>query len=82
MSADLMTSLTEQTEPVTNTSAMDTANDIIPGEFDEKPVNGTDEEPTETESKASKRKRSTKKVAESVENISNGRPKRNLSKRK
>lgn len=70
---------TEQT--VMNTSTMDTSNDIIPIEIEEKPVNGTDEDTTETDNKASKRKRSTKKVVESNENISNGRPKRNLSKR-
>jgi hypothetical protein len=79
-----MATSTEQTETVTVTdaSAMDTSTDIVPTEVEEKPVNGTDEDTTETDNKASKRKRSLKKVVESTENISNGRPRRNLSKRK
>jgi hypothetical protein len=48
---------------------------------DETPVNGLDEPSTET--KAGKRKRSTKKGVETDEtNISNGRPRRTLPKRK
>ncbi len=82
MSAYLMTSSTEPTETVTKTSAMNTSADVVSAEAEEKPMNGIDEDPTETENKVGKRKRSTKKVVESVENISNGRPKRNLSKRK
>jgi hypothetical protein len=77
-----MSAATSTEQTVMNTSTMDTSNDIIPIEIEEKPVNGTDEDTTETDNKASKRKRSTKKVVESNENISNGRPKRNLSKRK
>jgi hypothetical protein len=76
-----MSAATSTEQTVMNTSTMDTSNDIIPIEIEEKPVNGTDEDTTETDNKASKRKRSTKKVVESNENISNGRPKRNLSKR-
>jgi hypothetical protein len=72
-----MISSTEQTETVANTSIMDTSTDI-----EGQPVNGIDEESTGTDNKASKRKRSTKKAIEPIDNISNGRPKRNLSKRK
>ena len=85
VSADQMTTSTEQTETVTNNpSAMDTSTDIVATETEEKPVNGgggADEEATDTENKASKRKRSSKKVVETTESISTGRPKRNLSKR-
>ena len=84
-----MATSTEQTEtvtvpPVPEASEMDTSADIVPVETEEQqPVNGTDEDTAETDnSKASKRKRSSKKVVEPTENISNGRPKRNLSKRK
>ena len=78
-----MTSSTEQTETVTkNTSTMDTSADIVEVEIEEKPVNGVDEEPTDTDNKAGKRKRPTKKFVEPTESISSGRPKRNLSKRK
>lgn len=77
-----MTSSTEQTETATNVpSAMDTSTDAVATEVEEKPVNGTDEDGNDTENKASKRKRSTKKVVESTESISTTRPKRNLSKR-
>ncbi len=77
-----MTSSTEQTETVTYTSAMDTSADFGTTDAEEKPVNGVDDESTAIENKAGKRKRSTKKVVEPVDNLPNGRPKRNLSKRK
>jgi hypothetical protein len=78
MSADLMTSSTELTEGVANTSAMDTSADIVTTDIEEKQINGADEDPTT----AGKRKRSTKKAVEQIDNVPNGRPKRNLSKRK
>ena len=77
-----MTTSTEQTEAASNNrSAMDTSTDAVATEVEEKPVNGTDEDPNDTENKSSKRKRSTKKVVEPTESISTSRPKRNLSKR-
>lgn len=79
-----MTTSTEQTETVASASAMDTSAELVTPDTEEKQANGVDEEEetTTTESKVGKRKRSTKKAAEQVDNISNGRPKRNLSKRK
>jgi hypothetical protein len=81
MSTDLMTSSTETTEGVANTSAMDTSADNVTTDIEEKQVNGADEDLTAAENKAGKRKRSTKKAVEQIDNVSNGRPKRNLSKR-
>jgi len=80
-----MTSSTEQTETTVEPTAMDTSAEIAAPavETDEKPVNGNEEEQIETENKGGKRRRSTKKVVETTgETIANGRPKRNLSKRK
>jgi hypothetical protein len=74
-----MTSSTEQTETVANTSITDTSGDFVIIDTEEKSVNGVDEA---IENKAGKRKRSTKKAVESIDNLPNGRPKRNLSKRK
>jgi hypothetical protein len=74
-----MTSSTEQTETVANTSTMDTSEDFVIIDTEEKSVNGVDEA---IENKVGKRKRSTKKAVESIDNLPNGRPKRNLSKRK
>jgi hypothetical protein len=82
MSANLMTSSTEQSETVAQTSTMDTSADVVTANAEEKPVNGTDEEQTASDNKVGKRKRSTKKVVENTDNISNGRPRRTLSKRK
>jgi hypothetical protein len=76
-----MTSATEQAETVANTSAMETSADVVPVDVEEKSVNGVDEESSAIENTAGKRKRSTKKAVETIENPSNGRPKRNLSKR-
>jgi hypothetical protein len=61
---------------------MDTSNtDVEPTTTEETPVNGMEESSTET--KGGKRKRSTKKQIETDEaNISNGRPRRTLPKRK
>lgn len=83
MSADQMTSSTEQTETATESTAMDTSVDVAAPsvQTDDKPVSSNGEEQTDTENKVGKRKRSTKKVVETGETIANGRPKRNLSKR-
>jgi hypothetical protein len=61
---------------------MDTSNtDVEPTINEETPLNGIEESSTET--KVGKRKRSTKKQVENDEtNISNGRPRRTLPKRK
>jgi hypothetical protein len=77
-----MTSSTEQSETVANTAAMDTSGDVVTTNTEEKPINGTDEEQTAGDNKAGKRKRSLKKVAENTDNITNGRPRRTLPKRK
>ncbi|UJR37681.1 hypothetical protein I4U23_030376 [Adineta vaga] len=82
MSAEPMTSSTEQTESVANTSTVETAADNITENTEVKPVNGADEEAMiTTENSTGKRKRSIKKVVENTDSISNGRPKRTLSKR-
>jgi hypothetical protein len=78
-----MTSSTEPSETIQNTSTVDTPADVVETDTAEKPVNGVDEEASEN--KAGKRKRSTKKgieIDETSNNISNGRPKRALPKRK
>lgn len=84
-----MTSSTEPSEPVASTASVEAAVDDVPAAAaaDAKPVNGADDEPTNTtaepeaESTSSKRKRSTKKVVENTESISNARPRRTLTKR-
>jgi hypothetical protein len=80
-----MTSSTEPSETIQNTSTVDTPTDVVETDTAEKPVNGVDEEASASENKAGKRKRSTKKgieIDETSNNISNGRPKRALPKRK
>ncbi len=61
---------------------MDTStSDVEPMTIEETPINGVEEQ--STDAKGGKRKRSTKKSVETDEtNISNGRPRRTLPKRK
>jgi hypothetical protein len=78
-------SATEPTETIADTSAMDTSNDIVTAPVDDKTVNGVDESNALGDSKTSKRKRPSKKATETEDissSLSNGRPKRTLSKRK
>ncbi|CAF4557502.1 unnamed protein product [Rotaria sp. Silwood1] len=76
-----MTSSTQHSETVANTSVGDASADVYMTNSEENQINGIDEESTTNENKTGKRKRSTKKSLEPTENIPNGRPKRTLSKR-
>ena len=79
-----MTSSTEQTETLVNSTPMDTSAEISTVNTEEKPIDGVDETASTEENKTGKRKRATKKPIETEEaanSISNSRPRRTLTKR-
>lgn len=77
-----MTSSTATSEAIANTSTAESSADEQMINTEEKQTNGIDEEANISDTKTGKRKRASKKTTEVTENISNGRPKRTLSKRK